>query len=318
MLIAGTSDLKYLLSKLTMTGSESMVPSKKYIPYLFIFPSLVLILIFSYYAVGYSIYASFTNLKLGYKTKFIGFDNYIRLFGDPVFIKALSNQLILLVSDIVKYTFFPLLAAELLYFVRSPRISGALKRLFIFPMLVPAMVIFLMFANILNPSMGALNAILELIGLENLQHNWLGDSTTALGSIIFIGFPYVSGLYFLIFHAGLNNIPKELIESAQIDGCTSVQIIKYIHVPLVGTYIGTSTMLIIIASLQDYVKILVTTGGGPNGFATYTPAVMLYKKAFEAGKMGYASSVGVVMFIVIMILTILSFKVTQKREENNQ
>ena len=294
-----------------------MVPSRKYIPYLFILPSLILILIFSYFSVGYSIYASFTDLKLGYKTNFVGFDNYIRLLSDPVFLKALSNQLKLLVFDVVKFAFFPLLAAELLYFVRNPRISGTFKRLFIFPMLVPAMVTFLMFANILNPSMGALNAILELVGLENLQHNWLGDSSTALGSIMFIGFPFVSGLYFLIFHAGLNNIPKELIESAQIDGCTSRQIVRYIHLPLVRVYIGTTTMLVVISSLQDYVKILVTTGGGPDGFSTFTPAVMLYKKAFEAGKMGYASSVGVVMFIVIMALTIISFKVSQIKEEDN-
>jgi ABC-type sugar transport system permease subunit len=226
------------------------------------------------------------------------------------------NQLILLITDIFKLNFFPLLAAILLFFVKNLNTANIMKKLLVFPMLVPAVVVFLMFANIYSPTMGALNAILELIGLEHLQHDWLNDGSTALAAIIFIGFPFVSGLYFLIYHAGLNNIPKEIIEAAKIDGCRSAQLIRHILLPSIRVYIGTCIMLITIGSMQDYVKILVTTGGGPRGYETYTPAVMLYKRAFDSGQLGYASSIGVVMFIIIMVLTIITFQLTKAKDEN--
>lgn len=293
-----------------------MKPDRKITPYLFISVSLLMILIFTYFGVGYSFYASLTNLRLGYKAKFIGIDNYVKLFSDPVFYQSVINQLILLATDVFKFNFFPLLAAILLFFVKNMTAANIMKKLFVFPMLVPAVVVFLMFANIYSPTMGALNAILELVGLDNWQHDWLNDGSTALGAIIFIGFPFVSGLYFLIYHAGLNNIPGEIIEAAKIDGCRPVHLIRHILLPSIRVYIGTCIMLITIGSMQDYVKILVTTGGGPNGYGTYTPAVMLYKKAFDAGKLGYASSIGVVMFIVIMVLTVITFQITKTKDEN--
>ena len=280
---------------------------KHYKSYLFILPSFILICIFFYYPVFYAISSSFTDLRLGEKASFIGVNNFVKLFADPVFLKGLANQMIFTAADIAKSLFFPLLAAELLYFIRARKLQYWLKTLLVTPMLVPSMVIILMWVYIYDINFGAINSLLDLAGLESLKHNWLKEEGTAIWSVIAIGFPFVSGLYFLIFQGGLEAISKEIEESAVIDGCMSLQLVRYIHLPGIRQYISVVVILSLISSLQDYAKILVTTKGGP-GFKTYIPALHMYLTAFGSYDMGYASSMGVVLFIIIICLTLISMK----------
>ncbi len=289
--------------------------SMKITPYLFILPSFILIAIFYYYAFGSAVYFSFTDYRMGYKTNIIGLDNYIRLFSDEVFAKSVRNLVIFLFADVFKSLFFPLMAAELLYFVKNRNCSEAFKKMFVFPMLVPGLVVILMWVNIYSPSMGILNSFLELVGLQSLTHDWLNEGT-ALGAIIFMGFPFITGLYFLIFHAALGTIPGEIAEAAELDGCKSFQVFRYIHIPAVLPYIGICATLSLMGSMQDYVKILVSSKGGPNGFDTYVPSLMLYNSAFRDGDMGYASSIGMVLFVAIMLVSLVTFKFTRNSENN--
>lgn len=286
----------------------------KILPYLFILPSLALVALFYYYAFGSAFYFSFTDYRMGYKVNFIGFENYIQLFTDEVFLKSAVNLFIFLVTDVMKLISFPLIAAALLYFIKSKAASETIKRLFIFPMLVPGIVGVLMWVNIYSPSMGILNSFLDVVGLGTLKHDWLNEST-AMGAIIFMGFPFISGLNFLIFHAALGTISKEIGEAAEIDGCKSFQLFHYIHLPYLSPYIGTCATLTIIGSMQDYVKILVTSKGGPNGFDTYVPSLMLFNRAFRTGEMGYASSIGMVLFVAILLFSMVTFKFTRKSEK---
>jgi ABC-type sugar transport system permease subunit len=278
-------------------------------PYLFILPSFTLIAVFFYYPVFYALGSSFTDLRLGYEAKFVGLANYKKLLTDVVFFKSLINQLILTITDVVKNLFFPLLAAEILYFIRNKNTEKRMKTLFILPMLVPSLVIILMWKYIYDPS-GALNSLLDLCGLGSLKHTWFREIETALGAVIGIGFPFISGLYFLIFHASVSAIPKELNEAANIDGCKSLQLVRFVHIPLVVPYMAVVVILTVINSLQNYVTILVTTNGGP-GYATYIPALLMFKVAFDASDIGYASSMGVVLFVTIMGLTLATMKLSK-------
>lgn len=275
-------------------------------PYLYILPSFALIAIFYYYAVVYAIGLSFTDTNLGIGGKFIWFDNYKRLFSDPVFFQSLKNMGVFAAADLIKALVFPLLAAELLYFIKSKHVTETLKKAFIFPMLVPGMVTMMLWYNMLDPNIGAVNQILDAIGLGALKHNWFFDEKTAIWSIISIGFPFIAGLNFLIFHTALNTISQEYVESAILDGCTSFKLFRYIHLPVVIPYAGTVAILALMGSLQDYVRVLVTTRGGP-GYSTYVPALIMYLNMNN--EIGYAASAGVFCFILILVATVLIQKI---------
>ncbi|WP_409345571.1 carbohydrate ABC transporter permease [Paenibacillus sp. MBLB4367] len=281
--------------------------------YAFIFPSFLLIGVFFYYPVFYAISGSFTDLRLGEKASFIGFGNYLKLLEDPVFLKGLANQLFLTIADVLKSILFPLLAAELLYFIKHKGTAAKIRTFFVIPMLVPGMVVMLMWVYMYDVNFGAVNTLLEQLGLGAWKHDWLKESETALWSIVGIGFPFVSGIYFLIFHAGLASISGEVEEAALIDGCSSWNRVRYIHLPHIFPYFGVVFILTMIASLQDYVKILVTTRGGP-GYDTYVPALHMYNTAFKSYEMGYASSMGVILFIIIIAFTVVSMKLSHNRQ----
>ena len=278
----------------------------KIYPYLFIAPTFILIFIFSYYAMFDAIVTSLKDSKIGFEGVFNGFENYVRLFQNGVFWISFKNQLVLTVMAVVNSIFWPLLAAELLFFIRHKKVANVIKTAFVIPMLVPGIVTTLTWRFLFNNDFG-FNTILEEIGLGSLKHNWLNDESIALWCLIFIGFPFVSGLYFLIFHAGINNIGQELYEAAIIDGATSWQVAWRIHIPNVMPYVNVIATLSLIGSLSGFGLVAATTGGGP-GNATMIPAMLMYKVAFGDGNFGYASAMGVVIMIIIMLLTFVTRK----------
>lgn len=129
--------------------------------------------------------------------------------------------MIITVTSVLKAVFFPLLTAELLFFVRHKKVADTIKSMFVIPMLVPGIVSTLIWRFLYNKDFG-FNSLLQLLGLKSWQHNWMNDEKTALLSIILMGFPFVAGLNFLIFHAAVNNVGQELYEAAKIDGASEV------------------------------------------------------------------------------------------------
>lgn len=276
----------------------------KLLPYLFILPTFILLAIFSYYSIGNAIYTSFTDSTFGLKSNWVGIENYRNALKDHVFIMSFRNQLVLTVMSVFNSIFFPLLTAELLFFIKHKKLSNLIKTAFVIPMLVPSIVTILIWKYLYNPSFG-FNSILKKIGLGSLTHNWLNDKSTALICIILVGFPYVSGMYFLIFHSAVNMISEELYDAAIVDGATPLEVVKYVHIPNVKFSIKVVATLSMIGSLSGFGLVAATTGGGP-GYATMIPAMQMYKIAFGDGKFGYASALGVVLFVVIILMTLLT------------
>lgn len=287
--------------------------SSKLLPYLFLAPSFILIGIFSYYAIGRAFVTSFTDSTFGIKSNWVGLDNYIQAFRDDMFITSFRNQLYITVTTVFSSVFFPLVAAELIFFIRSKKVANIVKTAFVIPMLVPSIVTILMWKYLYNPNFG-FNTILKEIGLGEYAKNWLNNESTALISIILIGFPYIAGMFFLVMHTGLNMIGEELYEAAVIDGATSMQIVRFIHVPNLKPYIKIIVTLSLINSLSGFGIIFATTAGGP-GYSTMIPALQMYKIAFGDGKFGYASALGVLLLITIVILTLLSRRMFGKEDK---
>ena len=285
---------------------------QKVLPYILISPTFILLFIFSYYTIFVALKESFHEFYLGFTEKWNGIDNYIALFQDEVFLASLKNQIIITAAAVFSNVFFPWLAAELLFFIRHKKLSNGIKTAFVLPMLVPGIVTILIWRFLYNPSFG-FNSILTNLGLSSWTHDWLNNSSTAIWCVLLVGFPFVSGLFFLIFHSALNGIGKELHEAARIDGAETFDIVRYVHIPSIVPYINVVFTLSLIGSLSGFGLVAATTNGGP-GYSSTIPALYMYKIAFGSGNMGYASSMGIVMFIIIIVLTLMTRKLFKKME----
>lgn len=287
-------------------------------PYLFLLPIYLLMVTFKYIPFGMAFVKSFFNWNGGNVNVFVGLNNYAAAFRDITFTKSLINSLWIAAADILIVLTFPLLAAELLYAVRSPRRQYVVRTAFTFPMVVPGVVIILLWKWILAGDTGVLNNVLQSMGLENLARPWLGDSKTALGAIIAIGFPWLGsaalgGLQFLLYYGALQNISKDLYEAAEIDGATIFQRFTKIDLPMLASQMKLTVTLAIINAVQVFDTVYILTKGGP-GTATITPSVVLYEQGFTYRKMGYASAIGVIMFAIIMVLTVINQKIMKNTE----
>ena len=285
--------------------------SKKITPYLFILPTFIFLIIFFYYSFYFAVERSFTDYTIGYTPVYVGLDNYIQLLQDKVFLKSLMNQAIIIIYGLLSCLTFPLMAAELLYFVRHRAVSEIIKKAFVIPMLIPSLVVLLIWKFLYNPNFG-INNLLDIMGLSILKHDWVNENGYSLFAVLFTNFPYVAGLYFLIFHTAVNSISKELHEASVIDGCTSFGVFRYIHLPGIRPYLNVVSILTIIGCFQNFGTVYTLTKGGP-GYASYIPALYMFTVGISDQRMGYACSIGMLLFIMIIILTLISQRITKSR-----
>ncbi|MDI6782492.1 MAG: sugar ABC transporter permease [bacterium] len=277
------------------------------VAYFLLLPTIVLLAIFNYYPAFSGLYHAFTVWDPGIKSRFVGFNNFVQLARDEFFRVSIQNQLLLLIANILKTLIVPLFVAECIMHLRSTRTQHWFRTAFLLPMIVPGMVGILLWGAIYDPNIGLINNFLQLVHLDSLCRNWLGDFDTALWAIVGLGFPWVGGIAMLIYLAGLMAIPSEIYDATKVDGATVLRRFFHIDLPLVRGQIKLLLILTIIGTLQDFGAIYVLTGGGP-GLATHVPALHLFYQAFRFNKFGYAASIGFLLFLVMLTCTILNMK----------
>ena len=278
--------------------------------YLFLLPTFVLLGMFTYYPIVSAFFHSLFRWD-GVHGQFVGLNNFIEMFTiDKAFANAIPNVLKLTAFRVLVAITVPVLAAELIFNLKSARTAYFWRVFLIVPMVVPWMVLILVWFFIYDPQQGVLNTLFRAIGLPGLARLWLGDVRSALWSIAFYGFPWVSGLNLLIYLGGLDAIPTELLDAAAIDGAGLARRIRHVDVPMITGQIKLILIMTIITQLQNFQDVMVFTNGGP-GLSTYVPGLVLYQSAFLYSKMGYAAAVGVVMFVVILAITSFNMKYIQ-------
>lgn len=250
---------------------------------------------------------------------FVGNTRYDIVARDPVFIKSLGNMLILLVADVLKSLLVPLLLANLIFHLWSERSKYIFRILLILPAVVPAVVTALLWKDFYRmPTQGShfaglINQLLALID-PALQHGWLGDTATVLPALIFHGFPWVNGANTLILLAGLIAIPHEIYDAAHVDGAKAWTIFRKIELPLLRGPVRLVLIFALLGSIQNYSGILIMTAGGPSN-ASMVPGLWLYNNAFQFNRYGYASAIGVILFVMLLSLTILSQRLLRSDAE---
>lgn len=283
------------------------------ISYIFLIPTIVLLLVFNYYPAFSGIYHAFTDWTPGGDTHWVGFDNFRDMRENRYLWAGVGNLVILIVTGFLKLL-IPLLIAEMIFHLRSGKLAYTYRTLFVLQVIVPGVVGVLLWVNVYDPNIGILNQFLEAIGLESWTRSWLGDADTAMWSIVFMGFPWVSAFALLIFYGGLISIPGELFDSAALDGASVFRRILNIDLPLLLGQIRLLLILTFIATVQEFAAIFLTTGGGP-GSATYVPSLELYYQAVRFNNFGMASAIGAVLFMVILAGTIINLRYVKSSVE---
>jgi ABC-type sugar transport system permease subunit len=263
-----------------------------------------LLIAFNYYPPILGLLRAFYRWRPGVQAQFVGLQHFRTYFTSPETGRELVNMTRLLLFSLFTGVVVPFLMAEMILWVRSKQAKELYRLLLVIPMLVPGIVITLLWRKIYDPNLGPINTILEAIGLEAWALNWLGDTSTALYAIMFMGFPWVSGVGTLIYLGGLGQISGSIFDACEVDGCGGIRRMLQIDLPLVMGQVRLQTVLAVINGITSFQTILVLTDGGP-GFATMVPGLTMFHKAFRTQQFGYSASIGMLLFLLTMGTTVL-------------
>jgi ABC-type sugar transport system permease subunit len=278
----------------------------------FILPAFVLYTLFVMIPTFNSIYLSFTSWDgISENVRYIGFDNFKEIWESPRVHNALTNTIIVAVSLVLLENVVALVLAILVDQVRWFR--NLFRSIFYFPVLMSGIIMGFIWMIILNYNFGVVNQLLDMTGLSAIKTDWLGNPDFALLSIILSTVWKASGYYMIIYLAGLQGIPQELLEAASIDGAGKWKQFRHVTFPLLAGATTVCVMLSMINSLKLFDQIAVMTNGGP-GFATETLTYIIYKVAFGEGRQGFGTALAIVLFILILIISLIQIRLLRKRE----
>ena len=274
-------------------------------PYLFISPFYILFLIFGVYSLLFSLYLSFTEWKGLGPIKFVGLQNFELLFKDKLFWHSMTNGVILFFMYVPIMTFMALVLAVIL---NSKRVRGFrfFRTLLFIPYIMNIVAAGFTFRLLLNQKYGLVNALLEIFNIPPVP--WLESVWGGRVSLCLLVIWAWLGYNMVLMLAGLQTIPSELTEAALIDGASSTQAFFYITIPLMRPVILFSVVLSTMGSFNLFSEIYnLTNGGGPVN-ATITPVIVIFNEAFRDFRLGYASAMAYMYFIILFVLTLLQFR----------
>lgn len=283
--------------------------------WLFLAPELIGMAGLSVFPILFSLYLSFCdwNLVGGLSTiKFIGLDNFTALFHDDKFYMSLKNNFIYTLLVVPVGIFLALILSVLIH----SRVYGQsyFKVAFFIPYISSIIALGAVWSALFHPSQGPINHFLNGIGIAD-PPKWLADTHYSLFAIIIIAIWAALGYQIIIFIAGLANIPDELYEAASIDGANSVQQFFKITLPLLGPTTSFLFITTLMSSFKVFDLIAFLTAGGPNNSSTVL-VYRIYEEGFQNFRMGYASAISWILFLIVGILTLITWKFQNKSSMN--
>jgi len=282
---------------------------KNYSAYLFLLPKLILFTLFIAVPVVWAFVLSFQEYKV-FGSEFAGFDNYIKVFESEAFRIALKNTLLFTVVTVPFGVISALVIASLIYALG--KVSQSLFRsAFYLPTVTSMVIIAMVWRWMYNYEFGLFNYVLGWFGIE--QINWLGQSTSALWALIIMQCLIPFGVGIIMYLASMGSISHSLYEAARIDGASSFKQWLHITIPLLKPTTLYLVLLSTIGSFQVFTQIIMMTGGGP-GSATETLVHLIYKTGFRDFEFGLAAAQSVVLFVIILIFSIIQFRVLRHDE----
>ena len=252
-----------------------------------------------------------TNLLNTAAQKFVGTQNYASVFGSSEFYISLRNSAIWTFGNVACQLVFGTLGALILN--SRIRARGAIRGLVLVPWATPSVLVALMWMWMLDPNLGIINHLLQMIGLQQQPHAWFADPTTAMPSLIFVGIWGGVPFFAVMILAALQGVPEELLEAAKIDGANAWQSFWRVVLPLISSTVLITTILRLIWTANYFDLMLILTNGGPaNG--TLTLPLFAYQTAYRGFDFGMAAALGVVQAAILAILIVFYVRQIRKSE----
>ena len=300
------------------TGPLQQAPQRAHAPrrkrrswagYLFVTPAVLLFLVFIAGPFVAAIVLSLYQWDLLTPAAFVGLDNFVQLVGDPDLRRALVNTFVFALASVVTHIGIGMLLALAVNRRMSSAVRYFVRTAFFFPFLVSWAAVSLLWRYVLDPTFGIAGHYLERLGLE--APNWLSSPSLAMPALIAVDWWHTIGYTFVILLAGLQTVPSGLLEAARVDGANAWQRFWSVTLPLMSPTIFFATVITFIGAFQIFEPMFIMTGGGPDG-ATRSIVMYTYEQAFQRFQVGYASSVALLVFVVVMAVTLLQFRLSRR------
>jgi len=279
--------------------------------WLFILPASIALLLFTFYPMINAFVISFKDYSLiNPDSSFVGLDNYRGLMSDPKFLGSLRHSFHFAIVVIPVQTAVALGMALLVY--RTSWVSGLFRTAFFMPVVIAMGVASTLFKIIYNQDYGLLNSVLGFFGLGPIS--FLSDASLAMYGIMLLGMWKSAGFFMIIFVAGLNGIPGDLYEAAEVEGATRMRKFVHITLPLLRR---TMTFVVIITTmdaLKIFVPVQLVTGGGPAD-STTTSVLFIYETAFQQMEMGYGTAAAFILFVIVMCISVVQLRLFRSNVE---
>lgn len=274
-------------------------------------PTLILYALFVFVPVIWSAYYGFFNWSGIGEAKFIGVDNYAEILRDPVFWRALKNNVIFVLASVFGQVPLALMLAVLLH--KSNLLQRFLRSAVFLPMVLSTVVIGMIWQYIYHPQIGILNFLLDALGLESWKLEWLSDRKIAIYSLIPpLIWSYV-GLYLIIFMSALQNIPGEIHDAAKIDGVSGARKLVTITLPMIKNTVQVAVILCISGSLKSFDLVYIMTKGGP-AHASELLATYMYNSTFTTYRYGFGSAISTTIMVISLLLIGTSQWLTSRKK----
>ncbi len=286
------------------------VPGESLPALLFILPSLIGFVLFYAMPAVRGVYISFTNWDLLRPEKWIGLQNYVKLFSDKEFYNALVVTVYYVLLNIPLQTILAIIIAVMMSRLTK---SMLIRALIIIPWLMPPVVVGLIWLWLLDPNLGIINVTLKSMGLPMIA--FLGLPATAMPSIAMINIWQYVGYTALLIFAGLQSIPGSVYEAASIDGASENQMFWRVTIPLLRPVLVFVIVTSVIGSFQIFDTIAITTKGGPVN-ATKVMNWYIYEQAFSRFNMGYATALSIILFLILIFVSLLQMRLMRASESD--
>jgi multiple sugar transport system permease protein len=281
--------------------------------YLFILPSLVLILTFYVLPILMTAFYSFTKFNIIQPPKFVGLDNFTKMLTDPFIKASITNTFVYTLISVPVQTFLALLLAAVFVAKTNGWWKSFVKSSTFIPVISSMIIVGVLWRMMFNTDIGIINTVFSWFGLPHI--NWLGGKTTSLISVCIVTIWKNVGYFLIIYYAGMMDIPRSFYEAAEVDGANVFQKFFHITIPSLRNITYLVVTLGTIWSFQVFDLVYVMTGGGP-GTSTVTLVMTIYNTAFRNYNMGYASAISFLLFaIVILVSAIQKRFLSDSREE---
>lgn len=289
--------------------SSAMARGETRSAWLFLAPSLLLFAVFVLLPVLAALGISFSKWDLFTDPHWAGLDNYRQLlFEDKLFHKVLRNTFVYVIGTVPVQMIIAFFVALLLN--RGVWAQNALRVIYFLPVVSSTVAVALIWSWIFNSNFGVLNALLSAVGLEDLP-GWLNSSKYALPALIIVAIWQGLGYSMVLFLAGLQGIPREAYEAAEIDGAVGWKKHRFITLPLLSPTTFFVAIVSLIGSFQVFDLAFVMTQGGPAN-ATNTIVYYVYQNAFQFYRMGYASAAAMILFAIILAFTLVQYRLQNR------